>query len=169
MLVARRFVVSGRVQGVGFRFFVTDAARREGVHGWVMNRADGCVEAHAEGERDAVERFERQIRRGPPGSRVENVLDEMGQGLSAGSRKRAEANLAKARTRDSLQAFEKLTHVVDGQRRIIGDPPLCLPFAVIIGDDDGFSGVSFDRPKPYPSRLLTIPGFCKDTTEWPWA
>jgi hypothetical protein len=52
---------------------------------------------------------------------------------------------------------------------IIGDPPLCLPFAVIIGDDDGFSGVSFDRPKPYPSRLLTIPGFCKDTTEWPWA
>ena len=52
---------------------------------------------------------------------------------------------------------------------IIGDPPLCLPFAVIIGDDDGFSGVSFDRPKPYPSRLLTIPGSCKDTAEWPWA
>ena len=52
---------------------------------------------------------------------------------------------------------------------IIGDPPLCLPFAVIIGDDDGFSGVSFDRPRPYPSRLLTIPGSCKDTTEWPWA
>jgi hypothetical protein len=52
---------------------------------------------------------------------------------------------------------------------IIGDPPLCLPFAVIIGDDDGFSGVSFDRPQPYPSRLLTIPGSCKDTTEWPWA
>jgi hypothetical protein len=52
---------------------------------------------------------------------------------------------------------------------IIGDPPLCLPFAVIIGNDDGFSGVSFDRPKPYPSRLLTIPGSCRDTTEWPWA
>lgn len=52
---------------------------------------------------------------------------------------------------------------------LIGDPPLCLPFAVIIGDDDGFSGVSFDRPRPYPSRLLTIPGSCKDTTEWPWA
>jgi hypothetical protein len=52
---------------------------------------------------------------------------------------------------------------------IIGDPPLCLPFAIIIGNDDGFSGVSFDRPKPYPSRLLTIPGSCKDTTEWPWA
>jgi hypothetical protein len=52
---------------------------------------------------------------------------------------------------------------------LIGDPPLCLPFAVIIGNDDGFSGVSFDRPKPYPSRLLTIPGSCKDTQEWPWA
>jgi hypothetical protein len=52
---------------------------------------------------------------------------------------------------------------------IIGDPPLCLPFAVIIGNDDGFSGVSFDRPKPYPSRLLTIPGFCTSETEWPWA
>jgi hypothetical protein len=52
---------------------------------------------------------------------------------------------------------------------IIGDPPLCLPFAVIIGDDDGFSGVSFDRPNPYPSRRLTIPGSCQDTTEWPWA
>jgi len=52
---------------------------------------------------------------------------------------------------------------------IIGDPPLCIPFAVIIGDDDGFSGVSFDRPKPYPSRLLTIPGSCDNTTEWPWA
>jgi hypothetical protein len=52
---------------------------------------------------------------------------------------------------------------------LIGDPPLCLPFAIIIGNDDGFSGVSFDRPKPYPSRLLTIPGSCKDTTEWPWA
>jgi acylphosphatase len=77
MLVARRFVVSGRVQGVGFRVFVFDAASREGVQGWVLNRADGCVEAHAEGDREAVDRFERQIRRGPPGSRVETVhVDE---------------------------------------------------------------------------------------------
>lgn len=49
------------------------------------------------------------------------------------------------------------------------DPPVCLPFAIIIGNDDGFSGVSFDRPKPFPSKLLTIPGFCTDNTEWPWA
>ncbi|MGB7820322.1 MAG: DUF2252 domain-containing protein [Ornithinibacter sp.] len=42
-------------------------------------------------------------------------------------RKRAEANLAKARSRDSLQAFSKLTHVVDGERRIVSDPPLIVP------------------------------------------
>jgi acylphosphatase len=86
MLVARRFVVSGRVQGVGFRFFVAELAQREGIHGWVMNRGDGCVEAHAEGEREAVERFERQIRRGPPGSRVENVHvdDDVPSGRATG-------------------------------------------------------------------------------------
>lgn len=51
---------------------------------------------------------------------------------------------------------------------LITDPPVCLPFAIIIGDDDGFSGVSFDRPKPYPSKFLSIPGFCTDETSWPW-
>ena len=86
MLVARRFVVSGRVQGVGFRFFVAEAAQGEGLHGWVMNRDDGCVEAHAEGEREAVERFERRIRRGPPGSRVETVQvdDDVPAGRATG-------------------------------------------------------------------------------------
>jgi uncharacterized protein (DUF2252 family) len=58
---------------------------------------------------------------------VEDALRDLGDQLTADSRKRAEANLAKARTRDSLQAFNKLTHVIDGQRRIIGDPPLVTP------------------------------------------
>jgi hypothetical protein len=58
---------------------------------------------------------------------VDTVLGEMRAALSADSRKRAEASLAKARTRDSLHAFDKLTHVVDGHRRIIGDPPLIEP------------------------------------------
>jgi hypothetical protein len=58
---------------------------------------------------------------------------------------------------------------IDMSGLLIGDPPLCLPFAIILGDDDGFSGVSFDRPKPYPSRLLTIPGSCTNETTWPWA
>ena len=73
MRIGRRFVISGRVQGVGFRYFTRDAAVREGVTGWVTNRPDGCVEAYAEGEGDAVTRVERAIRRGPPGARVEAV------------------------------------------------------------------------------------------------
>ena len=78
MRVARRFVVSGRVQGVGFRYFALDAARREGLHGFVTNNDDGTVEAVAEGEAEAVERFERALHRGPSHSRVEHVMvDEM--------------------------------------------------------------------------------------------
>jgi acylphosphatase len=74
MRVARRFLISGRVQGVGFRYFAQDAARREGLHGFVRNNDDGTVEALAEGESDALERFERAIRRGPSRSRVEQVM-----------------------------------------------------------------------------------------------
>jgi acylphosphatase len=73
MRVARRFLVSGRVQGVGFRYFALDAARREGLHGYVTNHDDGNVEAAVEGEASAVERFERALRRGPSRARVEHV------------------------------------------------------------------------------------------------
>lgn len=76
MLVARRFVVRGRVQGVGFRFFVEDAARREGVRGWVRNLPDGCVEVQAEGDEEAVTRLEHKIRRGTAAARVEQVAVE---------------------------------------------------------------------------------------------
>ena len=48
---ARRYLISGRVQGVGFRFFAESAAMREGLHGWVRNLPDGRVEIAAEGER----------------------------------------------------------------------------------------------------------------------
>jgi acylphosphatase len=71
--VARRYVISGRVQGVGFRYFTAAAAAREGLHGWVRNLPDGRVEATVEGESEAVERFERAVRQGPPGARVEHV------------------------------------------------------------------------------------------------
>jgi acylphosphatase len=74
MRIARRFIVSGRVQGVGFRYFALDAARREGIHGHATNRDDGTVEVVAEGESESVERFERALRRGPSRSRVEQVL-----------------------------------------------------------------------------------------------
>ena len=78
MKVARRFVISGRVQGVGFRWFAHDAATREGIAGWVKNLFDGRVEAYVEGEQEAVTRVERAIRSGPPGARVERVtvIDE---------------------------------------------------------------------------------------------
>jgi acylphosphatase len=76
MTIARRFLVSGRVQGVGFRMFVSDRAAFEGLHGYVQNLADGRVEAVVEGDEDAVERIERAVRRGPPGARVDTVLVE---------------------------------------------------------------------------------------------
>jgi acylphosphatase len=73
MRVARRYLVNGRVQGVGFRYFAEAVAAREGLHGWVRNLPDGRVEATAEGEAEAMERFELAIRHGPPGARVESV------------------------------------------------------------------------------------------------
>jgi acylphosphatase len=73
MRVARRVVISGRVQGVGFRYFAQDTALREGVTGWVRNLPDGRVEALVEGDVEAVTRVERALRRGPRGARVERV------------------------------------------------------------------------------------------------
>jgi len=73
MRVARRLLISGRVQGVGFRYFSADVAAREGVTGWVRNLPDGRVEAHVEGEAEAVTRVERALRQGPPGARVDAV------------------------------------------------------------------------------------------------
>jgi acylphosphatase len=65
--------VSGRVQGVGFRYFAEAAASREGLHGWIRNLPDGSVEALAEGDAEAIERFERALQHGPPGARVERL------------------------------------------------------------------------------------------------
>ena len=74
MRVARRVVISGRVQGVGFRWFTQDTAAREGITGWVRNLPDGRVEALLEGEEEPVTRVERAIRTGPRGARVDNVF-----------------------------------------------------------------------------------------------
>jgi acylphosphatase len=73
MRLAKRYLISGRVQGVGFRYFTHAVASREGLRGWVRNLPDGRVEAAAEGEQEALERFERHIRTGPPGARVSDV------------------------------------------------------------------------------------------------
>jgi acylphosphatase len=76
MLVARRYLISGRVQGVGFRFFAEHQASIEGLHGYVRNLPDGRVEVVAEGEAAALDRFERAVNRGPIGARVESVETE---------------------------------------------------------------------------------------------
>ena len=73
MRIARRFLISGRVQGVGFRYFTHDVATREGVTGHVRNLTDGRVEAFVEGDEEAVTRVERAIRMGPGGARVQSV------------------------------------------------------------------------------------------------
>jgi acylphosphatase len=73
---ARRFVVGGRVQGVGFRDFVRRAARGLGVAGWVRNLADGRVEVHAEGPVEALEALAARLRRGPTFARVSGVEAE---------------------------------------------------------------------------------------------
>ena len=71
MRVARRYLIGGRVQGVGFRFFTEHAAAREGIQGWVRSLPDGSVEIAAEGEAESLARFEQAIRHGPPSARVE--------------------------------------------------------------------------------------------------
>jgi acylphosphatase len=70
---ARRFLVSGRVTGVGFRYFAQDVARREGLTGVVRNLPDGRVEAIAEGDEASLTRLEVALRQGPSHARVEHV------------------------------------------------------------------------------------------------
>jgi acylphosphatase len=71
--MARRAVVSGIVQGVGFRYFANRAARELGVRGWVRNLPDGSVETLAEGEESAVAEYLARLERGPAGARVDRV------------------------------------------------------------------------------------------------
>ncbi len=73
MAEARRFLIRGRVQGVGFRAFAYDQAIHEGIGGHARNLPDGAVEVVAEGEAEAMRRFEIKIRRGPAGARVDEV------------------------------------------------------------------------------------------------
>ena len=78
MLIGKRFLVTGRVQGVGFRYFAYHAARHEGIAGTVQNLDDGRVEVVACGEAEAMTRFEIALRQGPAGARVGDVHVEPG-------------------------------------------------------------------------------------------
>ncbi len=75
-MAARRFIVHGHVQGVGFRYFTLEAARALGVRGFVRNLPDGSVEALAEGEMAALDKLHGMLLEGPPGSRVTRVVVE---------------------------------------------------------------------------------------------
>mgnify|MGYP003466878233 CR=1 FL=1 len=76
MRLTRRFLVTGRVQGVGFRWFVVECARREGLAGHVRNLPDGGVEAVADGDLEGLTRFEAALWRGPSRARVEDVVSD---------------------------------------------------------------------------------------------
>lgn len=75
-------VLSGRVQGVGFRWFVRGHAESLGLAGRVWNRDDGAVEVEAEGAREALERLVEAVRQGPRAARVEHVAVEWSHGPS---------------------------------------------------------------------------------------
>jgi acylphosphatase len=72
---ARFFLVEGRVQGVGFRFFVEHEATRLGLRGYVRNLHDGRVEVYALGEELLLQQLRDRLEQGPPGSRVERVTE----------------------------------------------------------------------------------------------
>ena len=76
MRIVRHIRVTGRVQGVFFRQSAVEKARALAIAGWVRNRSDGSVEAHVEGEPDAVEAMLAWLRRGPAHASVEQVQIE---------------------------------------------------------------------------------------------
>jgi acylphosphatase len=75
-MAEKRFAitVSGRVQGVGYRYFTKDVADSLNIWGWVRNNPDGTVECEAQGEEEDLKEFIEKLKKGPPLSRVKNVV-----------------------------------------------------------------------------------------------
>lgn len=73
--MARRYFISGQVQGVGFRYWTTGRAKHLGLVGWVRNRRDGKVEVLAYGEKSALDSLAQELHHGPEAARVETVQD----------------------------------------------------------------------------------------------
>jgi acylphosphatase len=73
---AKRYFVSGMVQGVGYRYFVERAAHRLGLTGTVRNLGDGRVEVYAIGTAEALEQLRTELERGPRGAQVSRVKEE---------------------------------------------------------------------------------------------
>ena len=84
MKVTRHLAISGRVQGVGYRFYMQRKARELGLTGWVRNRHDGSVEAMIQGSPEGVEAMTAWARCGPPSAAVTDVRIADGSGDYAG-------------------------------------------------------------------------------------
>ncbi|HET6198298.1 MAG TPA: acylphosphatase [Acetobacteraceae bacterium] len=76
-MACKRLIISGRVQGVGFRIWMLEKAQALGISGWVRNRIDGSVEALVAGDTAAVEELLRLCRRGPRMASVESIEEDM--------------------------------------------------------------------------------------------
>lgn len=79
MLKRIRAIVEGRVQGVGFRYYVSRKAQELGVNGWVRNRWDGSVELEAEAGPEVLAQFLQAVRKGPRGAFVSDLKLEWGE------------------------------------------------------------------------------------------
>jgi acylphosphatase len=75
-VIVRHYLVKGRVQGVGFRWYVLQQAAELGLRGWVRNTSDGDVEVTAAGDENQITALESSLRRGSRGSRVDRILAE---------------------------------------------------------------------------------------------
>jgi len=75
MKVAKKYVISGRVQGVGFRYFVERRANQLGIFGYVKNCWDGSVEVYAVGDLTSLEEFKSHLAEGPRGASVTNIVE----------------------------------------------------------------------------------------------
>ncbi|MBI1940061.1 MAG: acylphosphatase [Acidobacteria bacterium] len=73
MKIAKKYLVSGRVQGVGYRFFAERVANQLGIHGYVKNLWDGNVEVYAIGDAASLEELKQHLAEGPRGARVSGV------------------------------------------------------------------------------------------------
>lgn len=78
-MIAKQLVISGRVQGIGYRDWMVAKARSLGVSGWVRNRADGSVEALIAGDVAAVEELSRLCRRGPRLAEVSSIVEDLAE------------------------------------------------------------------------------------------
>ncbi len=83
MPVTKHLIITGRVQGVGFRYYVEYKARQFKINGWVRNRHDGSVEAMIQGAAEDIEAMIVRLHRGPPKAAVSDITVKDGEGSYA--------------------------------------------------------------------------------------